>query len=202
MSEDREDSKNNKNIWLAISLAIITSVTSLGTAFIAKESPTKKSEDIDFKIFEQKINRDIGDLTKKVEGEEKTSDIYKGYITTHINRFQKKLDEYKKDRDVLKKEVFEASKNYVVNSYNNMNNKLEREVSNSIDRDISMQKEINKNVSRSIICYASLSKEEVERGKSILSILNGDGINKSLNQKDYVDKIIKHLKPDLLKIKK
>lgn len=30
----------NKNIWLAVCLAIITSVTSLGTAFIAKDTST------------------------------------------------------------------------------------------------------------------------------------------------------------------
>lgn len=30
----------NKNIWLAVCLAIITSVTSLGTAFITKDTST------------------------------------------------------------------------------------------------------------------------------------------------------------------
>jgi RecA/RadA recombinase len=33
---------NSKSMWLAVSLAVITSVTSLGTAFIAKDTSSSK----------------------------------------------------------------------------------------------------------------------------------------------------------------
>ena len=39
---------NNKNIWLAVCLAIITSLTSLGTAFITKD--TSDVDDISKKV--------------------------------------------------------------------------------------------------------------------------------------------------------
>ena len=52
---------SNKNIWLAISLSVITSITSLGTAFISKDysSPDQKLE----KRLE-KIEKDVKDLKK------------------------------------------------------------------------------------------------------------------------------------------
>lgn len=60
---------NNKNIWLAVSLAVITSITSLGTAMIAKDTSAvdKLNERVevlekDFKEleeFNQKLHRAI-----------------------------------------------------------------------------------------------------------------------------------------------
>ena len=59
----------NKNIWLAVSLAVITSITSLGTAMIAKDTSAvdKLNERVevlekDFKEleeFNQKLHRAI-----------------------------------------------------------------------------------------------------------------------------------------------
>ena len=59
---------NNKNIWLAVSLAVITSITSLGTAMITKDTSTidKLSEKVkvleeDFKELE-KVNQKLHGL--------------------------------------------------------------------------------------------------------------------------------------------
>ena len=59
---------NNKSIWLAVSLAIITSITSLGTAMITKDTSTidKLSEKVkvleeDFKELE-KVNQKLHGL--------------------------------------------------------------------------------------------------------------------------------------------
>ena len=47
MSEDAKlESNSNKNIWLAVALAVITSLTSLGTAFISKDNGDKSCEDL------------------------------------------------------------------------------------------------------------------------------------------------------------
>lgn len=65
MSEDAKlESNSNKNIWLAVSLAVITSLTSLGTAFISKDSDDKSCKD----------------LTKRVETLEKKSKELSGII--------------------------------------------------------------------------------------------------------------------------
>ena len=63
------DSSDNKNIWLAVSLAVITSITSLGTAIITKDTSTvdkltKKIEVLetnykDLDEFNQKLHRAI-----------------------------------------------------------------------------------------------------------------------------------------------
>ena len=59
---------NSKNIWLAVSLAIITSVTSLGTAMISKDTSTinKITEKVkvleeDFKELE-KVNQALHEV--------------------------------------------------------------------------------------------------------------------------------------------
>jgi len=59
---------NNKNIWLAVSLAVITSITSLGTAFISKDTSTvdKLNEkvkilEVDFKELE-KVNQELHEI--------------------------------------------------------------------------------------------------------------------------------------------
>tara|TARA_B100001094_G_scaffold320410_1_gene366589 strand:- start:1676 stop:1915 length:240 start_codon:yes stop_codon:yes gene_type:complete len=51
---------NNKNIWLAVCLAIITSLTSLGTAFITKD--TSDVDDISKKV--KVLEEDFKNLEK------------------------------------------------------------------------------------------------------------------------------------------
>lgn len=65
MSEDAKlEGNSNKNIWLAVALAVITSLTSLGTAFISKDSS----------------NKDCEDLTKRVEVLEKKHKELSGIV--------------------------------------------------------------------------------------------------------------------------
>ena len=65
MSEDAKlEVNSNKNIWLAVALAVITSLTSLGTAFISKDSDNKGCED----------------LTKRVEALEKKNKELSGIV--------------------------------------------------------------------------------------------------------------------------
>ena len=44
---------NNKNIWLAISLAVITSITSLGTAMISKDTSSIDKLEKKVKVLEE-----------------------------------------------------------------------------------------------------------------------------------------------------
>ena len=63
------DLSGNKNIWLAVCLAVITSITSLGTAVITKDTSTvdKLNERVevlekdfkDLEEFNQKLHRAI-----------------------------------------------------------------------------------------------------------------------------------------------
>lgn len=62
------DLSGNKNIWLAVSLAVITSITSLGTAMITKDTSSvdKLTEKVkvleeDFKELE-KVNQKLHNL--------------------------------------------------------------------------------------------------------------------------------------------
>ena len=68
---------SNKNIWLAVSLAVITSITSLGTAIITKDTSTvdKLNERVevlekdfkDLEEFNQKLHRAIIIAKDKIE---------------------------------------------------------------------------------------------------------------------------------------
>lgn len=59
---------NNKNIWLAVSLAVITSITSLGTAFISKDNASVKELSEKVKVLEEdfkeleKVNQQLHGL--------------------------------------------------------------------------------------------------------------------------------------------
>tara|TARA_B100001094_G_C18049705_1_gene729381 strand:- start:695 stop:934 length:240 start_codon:yes stop_codon:yes gene_type:complete len=53
-----EVNNSNKNMWLAVSLAVITSVTSLGTAFISRD--TTFIDDLNEKV--EKLEEDYKSL--------------------------------------------------------------------------------------------------------------------------------------------
>lgn len=76
-------SVENKNVWVAISLAIITSVTSLGTAIISKPEITNEStlSKKDLESLEEKINKKI-----------KQSITYKEILIKQNNNLQKKVN--------------------------------------------------------------------------------------------------------------
>jgi hypothetical protein len=58
---------NNKNIWLAVCLAIITSVTSLGTAFIAKDTSTVDKLVEKVKVLEEDF-KELEKVNQKLHG--------------------------------------------------------------------------------------------------------------------------------------
>jgi hypothetical protein len=79
MSEDAKlEGNSNKNIWLAVALAVITSLTSLGTAFISKDNDSKCCEDLTKRVealeTKNKELTDIVDETRQIvflKGEKK-----------------------------------------------------------------------------------------------------------------------------------
>ena len=64
MSEDAKlEGNSNKNIWLAVALAVITSLTSLGTAFISKDSSNKGCEDLTKRVKAlEKKNKELSGI--------------------------------------------------------------------------------------------------------------------------------------------
>lgn len=201
-----EEKNSNKNIWLAIALAIITSLTSLGTAFISKdknsESSNSASVTTEFKVFKEKYKNDIKNFNKRIEENKKNLDMHE-IVAAQVRSINKKrFEDIEKTNEsliVIAKDL--KSKNNVLKRgvYNYINDKIIEAKSDSFKRDLVIKEEIDKNTNRSIMCYASLTKEEVQKGKSILSIINGEGINKSLGQQKIVEKALKHLDQNLLK---
>ena len=61
------DSSNNKNIWLAVSLAVITSITSLGTAFISKDNSAVKDLSERVKALEEDF-KDLEKVNQQLHG--------------------------------------------------------------------------------------------------------------------------------------
>lgn len=58
---------NNKNIWLAVSLAIITSVTSLGTAMITKDTSSVDKLTKKVKVLEEDF-KELEKVNQKLHG--------------------------------------------------------------------------------------------------------------------------------------
>tara|TARA_X000000368_G_C22909004_1_gene657681 strand:- start:206 stop:688 length:483 start_codon:yes stop_codon:yes gene_type:complete len=141
-----DNNSSNKNIWLAISLAIITSLTSLGTAFISKGGEASGDITTEFKVFEEAIKRDIKELNKKFDSDNRISNSYKIIVSKLNNSCKEKLDVLEKSNkdlianfNILKKGV-----------YNYINDEIKQAASDSIDRDIYMQKLIDKNTNNSL----------------------------------------------------
>ena len=60
-------SNSNKNIWLAVSLAVITSITSLGTAFISKDTSTVDNLKKSVEVLEEDFN-ELKKVNEKLHG--------------------------------------------------------------------------------------------------------------------------------------
>ncbi len=58
---------NNKNIWLAVSLAIITSITSLGTAMITKDTSSVDDVAKKIKVLEEDF-KELEKVNQKLHG--------------------------------------------------------------------------------------------------------------------------------------
>ena len=212
-----DNNTSNKNIWLAISLAIITSLTSVVTAVINKEKEPSASvtssasttqiastESIvtEFKVFQEKYKNDIKRIEENIKENGKNLDLHKVVVSQTRNtnnlRFGR-IEEANKNLLTIVRNLRKEDGVIKEGVYNYVNDKIREASSKSISRDIEIQKGVDKNTSRSIMCYVSLTKEEVQKGKSILSIINGEGINKSLSQQKSIDNILKHLDQSLLK---
>ena len=199
-----EGNASNKNIWLAISLAIITSLTSIVTAVISKGEESSDSGSIatEFKVFQEKYKNDIKRIEGTIEENGKNLDLHKVVVSQTRNtddlRFGR-IEETNRNLLVIVRNLRKEDGVIKEGVYNYVNDKVREASSKSISRDIEIQKGVDKNKSRSIMCYVSLTKEEVQKGKSILSIINGEGINKSLSQQKNIDKLLKHLDQSLLK---
>ena len=65
---DQKENSSNKNMWLAVALAVITSLTSLGTAFISKDKSSSSEDEKRVEILEtefkelKKTNEDLHGL--------------------------------------------------------------------------------------------------------------------------------------------
>jgi cupin superfamily acireductone dioxygenase involved in methionine salvage len=88
------ENNNNKNIWLAVALSIITSVTSLGTAFISKEDPNSN------KII--KVSKNLDDIKEELNKLEIINKELHRLILTNESKSNRKIKKLKKEIDVLK----------------------------------------------------------------------------------------------------
>jgi peptidoglycan hydrolase CwlO-like protein len=88
------ENNSNKNIWLAVALSIITSVTSLGTAFISKEDPNNN------KIA--KVTENLGAIKEELNKFEKTNKELHRLILTNESKSNRKIKKLKKEIDSLK----------------------------------------------------------------------------------------------------
>jgi|MDTG01.1.fsa_nt_gb glutamine synthetase type III len=58
---------NSKSMWLAVSLAVITSVTSLGTAFISKDTSSSKELSEKVSTLEEEL-KELKSINEKLHG--------------------------------------------------------------------------------------------------------------------------------------
>lgn len=82
-----EDS-GSKNMFLAVALAVITSITSLGTALITKDNS-------DFDTFKQKVEEELKLIKKDISDLDQKDKDFQRYITTNNDRIDKKIKKLK-----------------------------------------------------------------------------------------------------------
>ena len=99
MSGDNNTTNNNKNIILAVALAVITSLTSLGTALISKESESTKSLNEAIEKLREANKSLKTDLQKNISSS--IEDLKKDYNSTFLALSTKVAD--------IKKETLDAS---------------------------------------------------------------------------------------------
>ena len=82
------DESSSKNMILAVALAVITSITSLGTALITKDNG-------DFDTFKQKVEEELKLIKKDIADLDKKDKDFQRYITTNNDRIDKKIKKLK-----------------------------------------------------------------------------------------------------------
>ena len=82
------DESSNKNMFLAVALAVITSITSLGTALITKDSG-------DFDSFKQKVEKELELIKKDISDLDQKDEDFQRYVTTNNARINKRIKKLK-----------------------------------------------------------------------------------------------------------
>ena len=149
MSKDTENkivssSSFSNNGKIAIALALITSITSLGTTLISSKGSIE--------------NRNYEELKSLME---------------------KREVEYQKFRGTLELKLINL-KNRSVRESVRETKIIIRDIEDKFDDVMeTIGEEISKNTNRSIMCYASLSEDEIRKGHKILNFIDGNVYNKS-----------------------
>lgn len=89
------ENNSNKNIWLAVTLAIITSITSLGTAFISKEVPVSNE------VLE--IKEELRTFKEELDKLENVNKELNRLIFTNERKASRKFKKFRKEIDDFKK---------------------------------------------------------------------------------------------------
>lgn len=89
------ENNSNKNIWLAVALAIITSITSLGTAFISKEVPVSNE------VLE--IKEELRTFKEELDKLENVNKELNRLIFTNERKASRKFKKFRKEIDDFKK---------------------------------------------------------------------------------------------------
>jgi hypothetical protein len=201
MAEEQNNvitNSSNKNIWLAIALAVITSLTSLGTALISSKGVESKSNNDNSEVLlvKEKLVR-LEELVKNVKEKEEKLEKDIDSLNKLFNLIDKKVISDSKELSLLKKKIREIDWS--------VGNKVASIVDTLDERLETIGEIVIKNERRSIVCYSSLTPEEVSRGLAIINIINGDGSTKSINstssssQKSKIAiEFISHLDRDLI----
>ena len=158
---------NNKNIILAVALAVITSLTSLGTALISKESESTKSLNEAIEKLKEANKNLKTDLQKNISSS--IEDLKKDYSSTFLALSTKVAD--------IKKETLDASA--VINKENQKSLTsisksvvaIKSDVTNISKNMDKLEKRVEKNTVRSVMSYSALSRSEVKKSKYNISVI-------------------------------
>ena len=95
------------------------------------------------------------------------------------SKLKKKLEKLEKEIKKSQEEPIKIFSFYHDSIKKDINDKIDN-IEDKLDEKLFQVGEmIHKNTQRSIMCYASLSKQELQKGRVILNIINGEGSNKS-----------------------
>lgn len=149
MSKDTENRDMSSGVFsnngkIAIALALITSITSLGTTLISSKGSIE--------------NRNYEELKSLMEKREIEYQKFRGTLDLMLINL--------KNRSI--RESIRETKIII------------RDLEDKFDDTIEVVgEEITKNTNRSIMCYASLTEDDIKKGQKIIGFVNGDVYNKN-----------------------
>lgn len=158
--EQRVSERSDKNIWLAVALAVITSITSLGTALINSKGESKpKEESVKEKILEEKVKVLNDNLNKSLE-----------HFNSKLKFSVDRLEQIRKSIEDLKIELIKSDKN-LSNSIHTINTKLSTNINDikNLRKDLDKVEEVSeKNKKRSIATISVLPKDLIDRAGTLM----------------------------------